>query len=360
MDTIFFDEAGNTGPNIIDKNQPMFTLASILISEADAEQLVKSIKNNAHEIHFKNLRKRPSGKDKIIQIMKNPIVNNSNVSVLLIHKKYMIITKIVDLLIENYLYQFSDIDLYKNGGNICMANLLYCTLPNFFNSDDLELIYVYFIDMIRKRQPTDIESFYTHIEKLYQQSINDDINPFIFLILGSKRIIEHILDKNDKYCLDPSIPSLVALCYFWNKSLPLGFKIIHDDSEAILKHKDMIKSFMDLSQPEVSLGYDRRKITLPLRVKEFKFGDSAKHVQLQVADIIASSVNYWANCINNNERDDDLFIRLDELNLGQYLSPHSVWPSDAVTPEENNTKYSGGNNLIEGVSTFLEHAKIKK
>lgn len=41
--SVFFDESGYTGPDILNSQSPLFSLASVTISEQEAEKIVKSI-----------------------------------------------------------------------------------------------------------------------------------------------------------------------------------------------------------------------------------------------------------------------------------------------------------------------------
>lgn len=44
---IYFDESGNTGSNLLDPNQPVFSLASCSFSDNDARNLI-GLLNSAH------------------------------------------------------------------------------------------------------------------------------------------------------------------------------------------------------------------------------------------------------------------------------------------------------------------------
>ena len=74
--TIYFDESGNTGSNLIDLDQPVFTLASCIFSKEISEELLKLIDSNSiYEVHFKNLRRRKSGQDAIIRLMSSKLLD---------------------------------------------------------------------------------------------------------------------------------------------------------------------------------------------------------------------------------------------------------------------------------------------
>ncbi|WP_439845226.1 DUF3800 domain-containing protein [Aeromonas veronii] len=40
--TIFFDESGNTGSNLLDPDQPVFTLSSCIFSDKESEMLLNN------------------------------------------------------------------------------------------------------------------------------------------------------------------------------------------------------------------------------------------------------------------------------------------------------------------------------
>ncbi|WP_435249978.1 DUF3800 domain-containing protein [Vibrio sp. nBUS_14] len=45
---IYLDESGNTGSNLLDDNQPVFTLASCQLSDDDAKKLIELVGSNAN------------------------------------------------------------------------------------------------------------------------------------------------------------------------------------------------------------------------------------------------------------------------------------------------------------------------
>ena len=120
---IFFDESGNTGGNLLDPLQPVFTLSSSSISKQDAlKALELTGSKSPTEAHFKTLRRRKSGQDGIIRLLESKYVNEENVKIYLVDKKYMLTAKIVDILIETWCSN-RGIDLYINGQNLALSNV---------------------------------------------------------------------------------------------------------------------------------------------------------------------------------------------------------------------------------------------
>ena len=354
--TIYLDESGNTGSNLLDTNQPVFTLASCMFSNEESQKLLELVDSNSpHEAHFKNLRRRKSGQDGIVRLMSNKLVDLKNVKISIFLKEFMITAKIVDILIEHVMHLKGE-DLYLNGRNIALSNMLYYCLPTFFDSDLVQSMYQCFVIMIREQDQESIDNFYQSVENVRKSSSDDKYNGNVDLILDTKIFVYDALKNIDKSCLDPSIPSLFSHCVLWGEAYPKGFHIIHDDSHSIEKQRLLFAQFMDWTQAEVELGYDRRKYKLPLKGKSFKLASSDQHSQLQVSDIIASSFSYWAAGVSRGEEEDYLFLELNKLNLDRFIGHNKIWPTKDVTPEDLGTVHDGGVNAANYTPFFLHNA----
>ncbi|MDM5057556.1 MULTISPECIES: DUF3800 domain-containing protein [Aeromonas] len=356
ISTIFFDESGNTGSNLLDPNQPVFSLASCNFSENESKQLIELLNSNSpQEAHFKNLRRRKSGQDGIVRLMSSKLLDVNNVKIILFLKEFMVTSKIVDILIEHMLYLMGE-DLYLNGRNIALSNMLYYCLPTFCDANLVQNMYKSFVIMIREQDQEHIDSFYADVEKVKTSSSDEEFKKSIDLILATKNCIDDALNGVDKFSLDPSIPALFSHCVQWGGSCPNGFHIIHDDSHSIEKQRLLFAQFMDWTQSEVELGYDRRKYNLPLKGRSLKFASSEEHLQIQVADIIASSFSYWAAGVSRRESEDYLFLELNKLDLDRFVVHHKIWPTMDVTPEELGTVHDGGLNAANFTPFFLNKA----
>lgn len=354
--TIFFDESGNTGSNLLDPDQPVFTLSSCIFSAKESEMLLELVDSNSpNEAHFKSLKRRKSGQDGIIRLMSSKLLDENHMKVFIFLKEFMVTTKIVDVLIEHMMYLMGE-DLYLNGRNISLANMLYYCLPSFCDKDLVNSMYKSFVVMIRDQSQENIDEFYNILERVKESSSSESFKENIDLIIFTKHCIHDALDGVDKFYLDPSIPALFSHCAQWGNTYPQGFHIIHDDSHSIEKQRLLFAQFMDWTQGDVELGYDRRKFNLPLKGKSLKFASSEEHSQIQVADIIASSFSYWAAGVSRGESEDYLFLELNKLNLDRFIGHNKIWPTMDITPEELGTVHNGGLNAANYTSLFLGKA----
>ena len=354
--TIFFDESGNTGSNLLDPDQPVFTLSSCILSEKESEKLLELVDSNSpKEAHFKSLKRRKSGQDGIIRLMSSKLLNKKNVKISIFLKEFMVTTKIVDVLIEHMLYLMGE-DLYIDGRNIALSNMLHYCLPSFCDKEIVQSMYKSFVVMIREQSQENIDNFYYNLERVKESSSNEGFKGDIDLIIATKNCIHDALNGVDKFSLDPSIPALFSHCAQWGSAYPQGFHIIHDDSHSIEKQRMLFAQFMDWTQDDVELGYDRRKYSLPLKGKSLKFASSKDYTQIQVADIIASSFSYWAAGVCRGETEDYLFLELNKLNFDRFVGNNKIWPTMDVTPEDLGTVHDGGLNAANYTPLFLDKA----
>ncbi|MBC8491802.1 MAG: DUF3800 domain-containing protein, partial [Candidatus Marinimicrobia bacterium] len=169
---IAFDESGNTGHRLLDPEQPVFVLSSVYFTDDEANELLDILRSpQTKEIKFKNIIKRKSGENLIIDFLKNPIIDNTRVKITVNHKGFFLFSKIVDILLESMLYKLG-FDFYKNGLNIAFANLIYLTTPVFCGQSNFLDFQRSFITMIEKQNTESIYHFYSRLENLIANSKN--------------------------------------------------------------------------------------------------------------------------------------------------------------------------------------------
>ena len=350
---IFLDESGNTGANLVDKDQPFFTMASVCFDDGEAEKLISLINSNSPgEVHFSKLKRRKVGQDAMLKMLQSKLINKESVKVCVYHKEYMIVTKIVDILIE-YLAHATDFDLYENEYNIFLSKKLYYCLPLFCGEENSDNTYKLFVKMVRERTEESIGDFYTSVEVLSESLTNEGLRRDIDLLLATRRIVHDALRTVDKSMLDPLIPSLFIQLVKWGEDYPKGFHVIHDDSKELKLQKDVFEKFMDWTKKSIEIGNDRRAFGLPLKAMSLDFSDSEKYAQLQVADVVASAVNYWASGVSRGEKEDYFFLELDKLSFRDLICG-VIWPDKETTLPGEVGSIEGRGNLVDGMVKFIE------
>ena len=92
---LYGDEAGNTGPALLDPNQPTFAYAITDFQASEAAEALACLKLNSAEVHSTSLFRKKGGIDRLVPFFDHPAICPERVSVFLIHKKHMVITKMI-------------------------------------------------------------------------------------------------------------------------------------------------------------------------------------------------------------------------------------------------------------------------
>ena len=209
-----------------------------------------------------------------------------------------------------------------------------------------------FITMVRNRTREDIARFYSAARQLHSTSTDKTYQNSLSPILASEAVIDEILLSNDSSSLDPAIPSFFFLCAEWGDRFGECFNVLHDDSKPIFQDQGTLEMCMSKDIPHEAIGYDRRKFGFPLKANGIRFAASKDDPRLQVVDMLAGSLGYWASGLASGNTEDHFWKDLNEQNIGGFLSD-AVWPNLALDPSQIGTDSEGGINSVEYMTEAL-------
>ena len=344
---IYCDEAGNSGQNLLDPDQPFFVLASTDLGSVEASELIERVRSpQGGEPKFKTLRKTPDGLLRLSTLLTDPRINKSRIALTAFHKRYMIVTKMVDLIAETVIHQIGE-DLYRRGANIAMSNMLYACMPAFCGQVTTDRFLRSFVDLMRFRTPASVDEFYLAGEAMVSASSNLDFRRDLYPFT-ERSLFHDWFDGIGQLSLEPAIPALFQHIAAWGARRPERFRVIHDQSKPVLATKEQFEAMMALSGESSSLiGYDRRKFRFPLQAVSLEQGDSRAHPQLQIADICAGALVHFLKS-RESGNPDDLARLVGDVCLDWVLD--AVVPSADVSPEELGTDAAGGVNPVDSIA----------
>lgn len=344
---VAFDESGNSGGNLLDNDQTVFVLASVNLTDDEAYKILEPRKT---EYKFSRLKRSMEGRRTILAALNSPLLTDDKFLISGFHKLYMTITKMVDLLFEP-LAHCNGIDLYERGENIALSNVLFYCLPIYLGRDVYHSLIKNFVQMIRTPNADTVEKFYKLVDWICINHEMGDLSSEYAMLLATRAIAEKDMHSWDGSILDPAIPAFVQQASIWTDSLKMPFRIIHDVAKPIISAKQELEAMMSVHGERVKIGYDRRKMTFPIAAEEIEFHESSSFLQLQVADIIASS---FAHCLkaslNSIEDEFTKELRKTRVLNGSYLP---VWPEPKVTPEELGTDEVGGIDAASYIGQYV-------
>ncbi len=344
---VAFDESGNSGGNLLDSEQPVFVLASVHLSDDAAKELVGS---DGKELKFARLRCNSQGRKRILDILDSPALGPERVLVWGIHKPFMVIAKMVDLLVEPLMHA-AGIDLYVRGANLGMANLWHFVMPVCIGRKRFEALRVAFVNMVRTPRPKNIEQFYRIIADAIQHVRLDDFADDLAMLLATRRIAESYMNDWDSSDLDPAIPAFAEHASIWTGTLGTEFVIVHDESKPLAQQQVILEAMMSTKEETVVIGYDRRKKVFPIRANGIEFRNSSECPQIQVADVVAGAVAHSLRQAFRTKHDS--FV--DELLSTKTLSVpyYPLWPELKFTPGELGTDVVGGIDANDYVGAYV-------
>lgn len=351
MPTVFFDEAGNTGAALTDREQPVFVLASTDLSGEEAGAVLARVRTaQTREVKFTALRKSSAGRRRLLDLLGSAQIEPKRVKTTVIHKRFMVVTKFVDIIKET-LAHADGIDLYERGANIGLSNLHYFASPVFCGQAPFDEFLESFVEMIRRPSPESKARFFRAARMMYERCSDDDHKSLFAPYIYAERVIDDILDAVSFLALDPAIPSFFRHCTEWGSQLGGPFDAVHDASKPMDAQKATFEAMMDPSNIPAIIGYDRRKFEFPLKATRITFADSLNHPSLQLADLIAGATNHWASALARGECD-DLAEAVEAAGIRRFAFS-ALWPSTKVAPEELGTSEVGGINAVEYVTHAL-------
>jgi hypothetical protein len=352
MTTIFCDEAGNTGANLLDPEQPFFVLASNDFSIEEANSLLEHVRSGqGFEAKFSSLRRRPEGIARVIRLLADPRLNGSRVRIGVFHKRYMVVSKMVDLVAETLIHHVGG-DLYVRGGNIAMSNVLYYCMPVFCGEALTNVFLQRFVELIRHGEAIHKDAFYAAGREMLRSCRSETFKKDL-MYFTEPQLFEIWYHGFNWSALDPAIPALFHQIVEWGDKKAERFHVLHDHSKPILASQETFESMLAGSgEDSCIIGMDRRKITFPLRALSLSHGDSIQHPQLQVADLCAGAINHFYRCHISGQMD-DLANAVEGLECLEWGS-NFVLPQPHVTPEELGTAEASGSNSVEAMVAHLE------
>jgi hypothetical protein len=266
------------------------------------------------------------------------------------HKKFVLVTKLLDVIVENILYA-DGIDFYNRGLNIAYSNLFYYLVPARLGEAYFTNILNKFQRMCRLRTRNACDDFFRFIFQLrFPQDIEDIFLPFKE---AYRRFQYGILEFTKNHSLEISTSCAFVLAAHWSEFKPEGFKVIHDYSNNMKRIIAAWQKVTSADVPRTTVGQDRRKMTFPIAVLETRIESSREWAGLQIADIFAGALTRYLRWIVRGEDSGDIYAK--ELSeVINVFAGHRIWPEPKFTPEELGTLGSKAVDAVEFISSLLE------
>ncbi len=153
MRTIYFDESGFTGYNLLDADQPVFAVASADIADSRAEEILRSSfpHNRADEFHFTRIWRSTRQRDGLRAFCGHLHEVADTSFCYATNKRFAVLTKIMDYLVEPAITS-AGYDFYDEGFCWRYSNYVHFGLTQFAPPELLDSLLAFYQEF--SRNPT--------------------------------------------------------------------------------------------------------------------------------------------------------------------------------------------------------------
>lgn len=285
---IYCDEAGYTGYNLLEENQPFFVYAALDVEEDQAAKFIDSILKKYKlqgEPKGANWVKSKNGRSAITELFET---FSDQVRIVFHHKKYALACKYYEYVFEPTISDYNGA-FYRLQFHRFIANLIYVSFED--KTEKAEDLFWTFQELLKGNDPKGLFDF------LSTQEISDVLISMVaeFTVIHRETILEEIMTdgKFNYWVLDLAQTALHSLLCEW--SMKKGaLKVIIDESKPLrqavndnpLYHRFHTKLayFDPFGSGETAINFS---LSEPVQ-----FSKSRNEKGLQMADLFASSVYF--------------------------------------------------------------------
>lgn len=328
---IFLDEAGYTGDNLANPDQPAFVVASHQIAEADCRALLIAHfpRNRAAELKHTNVRRYAASRKGMVELVKTIRQEEHPIAIYTVHKQFALFQRFFDYFIEPVMHE-AGLNAYEMSFNIQATNVAYVALPVILGAQFMPRLLELFETAVRKRSPMHMAQLWAHLENA-RKVRRGPHRKMLDLLLVGKLMGHRRLHELPDNALDVALSVLVALVVYWRRRSDGPFEVIHDQSTNLAKNRRIWDWLSSPEQQKVTLGFgDYRDMPLPLNVTRTEFAKSQDHAGLQIADLLAGGNMEICRYILGDQSNADYARALIDSGLDQVA--RNIWPDAEQKP----------------------------
>lgn len=358
---VFFDESGYTGEDVLNEQQPIFTLASIALPEERCAELAGEFfaETAAEELKHSRLRKRSKGRDSVCRFLDGLGAYQDQVRTYVVHKRFACLTKMIDLLLEPAL-RADGIDFYDRGLNISFCNLFNACIQTFEGEGFLSELLSRFQIFARNPNSDTYDQFFGFVMINCETRQEHTAEWLRYLLSSQLRLGKQELMAIPPHSLEFGLTAALVLLNRLRGTMKSEdeFVVIHDNSSEMARESWLWETITNPDVPGAVTGWDTRQLHFPLGVASTVLEDSRRYRGLQLADIVAGATAVFAGGWHSSDRRDSYWEQLNELPF-QFVEG-ALWPSKEVDPEKMGTTGNNADNPHEFLARLIRDRRDRE
>lgn len=357
MTTLYLDESGFTGEDLIAPDQPVFVICTHSLDESTCAAMKARHFSKVKAVELKHstlASRRPQAKMLLGALNELRAEHVDRILVGVNDKRYALTGKIVDLVVEASMHE-AGFDLYKDGGNIAMTNVMHACmgLDPAWQTRVLRAFQKWMRERTVQRQH-ELNALLRRPHPI------EPVDHFRKTILGALLHLGYVGVHSGvgRGALDLSLSTAINLVGMWRSLLgDEPIELVHDQSSNMAKQRALWDAMVSPSAPPALVGHDTRTMRFPLGVTGTSFVDGKISAALQVADLVAGATATLAASRITGVRS-EYIEELRVLFKDGAFKGYEFLPSLDYMPESLGTVGEGGVDPLEYTAKLMESAKL--
>ena len=285
--TIYCDESGFTGYNLLDREQPVFTVASHDIDETRAAEILSTSfpRYRAQEYKFANIWST-ANRAGLVEFARHLSNHPAPPFVYMVDKKFAALVKLIDYLIEPQVTG-SGHDFYGNGFCWKYSNMVHFGMEQFAPRS-LDVLLENYMQFSRNPSSETLAVLHRQLVEM-ASSADERVGLFLEQMeLGARLFDWHEDLASFRSSNELHVTSMLGVISYWRQRFTDDIAVVHDASANFFRRKDVWDTVTSENVPEQDyrLG-DGSCVEFPLRVTSTTAMDSVNNRSVQLSDVLA-------------------------------------------------------------------------
>ena len=304
MTTIYFDESGQTGTQLRDREQPYFCIGSTDLSDEASREILSTCfpRHTTGEMKSRDLLRRNSGRRQFLKFCEAIADDPERFCFVKVHKRFGVLSKMVDNLVEPYVSAVG-FDFYKNDYGRKFANSAYFAFDQILSAETSDALLDRYNEFARDPTRERLEALQQSISVALANAPHGS-EVFLDLMNEGAAHFERLHDlESFKGSNEIHVTALLRCMAHWQGRSMGPFRVVHDESVHFFANSRGWRFMTDPRMPPQVLHVGEKTLTLPIHVIETVPAKSHESASIQLCDVLAGFLSRYASRdLNEDQR----------------------------------------------------------
>ncbi|WP_444916321.1 DUF3800 domain-containing protein [Microbulbifer sp. JMSA003] len=344
MKSVFIDESGYTGYDLLNQEQPFQAASAVYISDHDASELIgKHFPNlRSNELKYSRLARRENHWENLLALQKELLTKFDCVSYIC-NKKYLLILHFLNYATEPF-YHEKGTNFYEAGSLYNLASALYYEGHAILTGHKFRKILELFQYAMKSKSEISVIGLIEEIKSSPWRKLPEVFGPLAEENNACKKSI-----TSEETSTDGALVALLSIITRLEDLLDHSYDIIHDRSKNLEQYDKFLQEIIKHQNNTCFRLSQLTKLKFPLKLVSITQVDSKKSSGVQLADILVGGIIDGSKAITGRKTNEynNIIYKLYKDNQLIHLLPNS-------NISENNN-FRRGSQSNEMINYFEEH-----